>query len=485
MNKNLKITSVSLAIAGIIGLTACGGGGSGSDSSTPTTGSMITSGVVTGFGSVFVDGVEFETDSSSFSLDDGDDGIEDEDGLAVGMVVTVTGTVNADGKTGTAKHIEFDDELEGIVNANYVAADGTGTMTVMGQAVIIKTTTIFESDVAAIDSVDKVAAGNVVEVSGFSTGDGTVYATRIEVKRATHAGEEIEVKGIITNLAAGTFDLGGLTVDFSSALFDDSLPDATLSDGQYVEVKSTAGFNLEDELIASEIELQDDGDMDLEGDDGDDVGLNGIVTAVKSDTVFEIGGHTIIITNSTSVKHGNADDIIVGIYLETEGELNANGELLADEIELGIDDDIGMEGSLEGVNGPPGTVTLFGRTIHVNASTLLLDKRDEEGLLPEHFFGLDDLNSGDTVEIDAYVEPGSDKLIAVKLERDDDNDDEDELEGPVESVPDANTLVIAGVTVDVSGIAVPAIAAGDEVEVVGSYSTGTSVFTATQLGIDD
>ena len=80
MNEKLKITTVSLAIAGVIGLTACGGGGSGSDSSTATTGSMITSGVVTGFGSVFVDGVEFETDSSSFSLDDGDDGIEDEDG---------------------------------------------------------------------------------------------------------------------------------------------------------------------------------------------------------------------------------------------------------------------------------------------------------------------------------------------------------------------------------------------------------------------
>ena len=265
MNEKLKITTVSLAIVGVIGLTACGGGGSGSDGSTATTGSMITSGVVTGFGSVYVDGVEFETDGSSFSLDDGDDGIEDEDGLAVGMVVTVTGTVHADGKTGTAKHIEFDDELEGIVNANNVASDGTGTMTVMGQTVIVESTSVFESDVAAIDSVDKVATGNVVEVSGFSTGDGTVYATRIEVKLATHGGEEIEVKGIISNLAAGTFDLGGLTVDFSSALFDDSLPDGTLSDGQYVEVKSTAGFNLDDELIASEIELEDDGDMDLDG----------------------------------------------------------------------------------------------------------------------------------------------------------------------------------------------------------------------------
>jgi hypothetical protein len=78
-----------------------------------------------------------------------------------------------------------------------------------------------------------------------------------------------------------------------------------------------------------------------------------------------------------------------------------------------------MQGTLEAVNDPPGSVTLLGETIHVNASTLLIDKQDEEGLMPEHFFGLDDLNSGDYVEIDAYLEPDSGKLIAVKLERDD------------------------------------------------------------------
>ena len=485
MNDKLKITAVSLAIASIIGLTACGGGGGDSDSTgTSTPSSSITSGVVTGFGSVFVDGVEFETDSSSFSLDDGDDGREDEDGLAVGMVVSVTGTVNADGVTGTATHIEFDDELEGIVTANTVGADGIGTMTVMGQTVIVESTTIFESDVAGISSVDLVVADNVVEVSGFSSGDGNVYATRIEVKLAIHSGEEIEVKGIIENLTDTTFSIGGLIVDYSVAMLED-IPDSVLVAGLYVEIKSTAGFNGSGELIASEVELEDDGDMDLEGDEGDEVELHGVVTAVNSDTTFEIGGHTVIITDFTSFEHGTADNIIVGVSLEVEGALNAFNELVADEIELGIDDDIEMQGSLEGVNVPPGTVTLFGKTIYVNASTLLLDEQDEGGLVPEHFFGLDDLSIGDKIEIDAYVEPDSGNLVAAKLERDNDDGGEDDLEGPVESKPDAITLVIAGVTVDVSGITnLPVIAVGDEVEVAGSYD-GTSIFTATELDIDD
>lgn len=488
MNINMKLTVISLAIATAIGLTGCGGGGGGGSSSgvgTTASNSTTTSGVITGFGSVFVDGVEFETDSSSFSLDDGDDGLEAEDELAVGMVVTVTGTVNADGVTGIAEHIEFDDELEGIVNISTIAADGTGTMTVMGQTVTITSTTVFESEVAGISSADLVVPGNVVEISGYSSGDGSVYASRIEVKLAAHTGEEIEVKGVITNLTATTFDIGGLTVDTSTAALDDSIPDATLTEGLYVEVKSTAGFNGSGELVASGIELQDDGDMDLDGDDGDEVDLNGVVTAINSASEFEVGGHTVILTDATKVKHGNAGDILIGVYLEIEGELNASGGLVADKIELGIEDDIEMTGFLEDVNNPVGTVTLFGQTILVDNTTLLNDKQDDNGMVPEHFFDLSDLAIGDFVEIEAYMDPASGDLVAAKFERDDDNGDEHTLKGPVDSVPDANTLVIAGVTVDVSALALPQISVGDEVDATGSYDAASEIFTATAIDTDD
>lgn len=488
MTRKQKITAVSLAIAGVIGLTGCGGGGGGSAStgSGATTSSVsTTSGVISGFGSVFVDGVEFETDNSRFSLDDGDDGPEHEAALAVGMVVTITGTVNDDGKTGSATHIEFDDELEGIVNAGSIAADGTGTLTVMGQTVVVKDTTVFESKVAGITSIDLVVPGNVIEVSGFSSGDGTVYATRIEVKLAAHAGEEIEVKGIISSLTATTFDLGGLRVDYSTAAFDDDIPDSTLSEGLYVEVKSTAGFNGAGDLVASEVELEDDGDMGLDGEDGDEVDLNGVVTAVLSESDFEIDGNKVIITSTTEIEHGNSSDIRIGIYLEVEGRLNSEGDLVADEIELGIDDDIEMAGNLEDVNNPVGTITLFGRTIQVGSSALKVDRQDEEGLVPEHFFDLEDLSIGDFVEIDAYADPDSGDLVAVKLERDDADGDENELQGPVEAVPNADTLVIAGITVDISALLTAAPAVTEEAKVVGSYSSGTLVFTATGMETDD
>jgi ABC-type phosphate transport system substrate-binding protein len=83
-------------------------------------GTGITTGTVTGFGSVFVNGVEFDTAGASMDIDDvpsTSDGTDDASVLGIGMVVTVTGTVNADGVTGTATAISYDEIFEGPITA--------------------------------------------------------------------------------------------------------------------------------------------------------------------------------------------------------------------------------------------------------------------------------------------------------------------------------------------------------------------------------
>ena len=495
MKEIMKISAVSVAIAGIIGLTGCGGGGGGGSSAGS---GLTTTGIVTGFGSVYVNGVEFETDGSSFSLDDGDDGPEDERELGIGMVVTVTGTVNPDGITGTATHIEYDDELEGIViSENIDNVTDTGTMNVMGQTIIVDEASIFESKVPGVDSMGEIAVDQVVEVSGYPTGDGTVYATRVEVELANHAGEEIEVKGIIGNLAATSFTLGDLTVDFSTALLDDSIPDGVLSEGWYVEVKSITGFNGLGQLVASEVELEGNGDMTHDGDEGDEVEISGIVTSVTPPegvpAEFEIGGKRVLVTDSIRFEHGSIDDIIVGAMLEAEGDLDATGTLVAYEIEFEEESNIEMEGTLEAVSGTgtSGTLTLFGQTLVVTSDTVMLDEQDED-VEPVHFFGLDDLVATvDYLEVDAHRDPDTGNLIADKIERDDTPDGEDaltpdELEGLVEDNSIGGQLTIAGVTIDVSGIPeLPAISVGDEVGVKGSYNVGTGIFEAVSISVDD
>ena len=498
MKELLKISAVTIAITGIMGLYGCGGGGSGSSGGGSVASSLTSTGEVTGFGSVFVNGVEYETDGSTFSLDDGDDGPENEGELGIGMVVTITGTVNPDGVTGTASHIEYDDELEGIViSENIDDVTGTGTMDVMGQTVIVDETTIFESEVPGITGMGQIAVGHVTEVSGYPTGDGTIFASRVELELASHAGEEIEVKGIIENLTATTFTVGGLTVNFSTAMLDDSIPGGVLSEELLVEVKSTAGLNGLGQLIASEIELEGDGDMDHDGDEGDKVVFSGVVTSVTplegTPTEFKIGGQRVLLDEGTGFEHGSVDDIVDGVTVEAEGRLDADGALLAFEVEFEEESNIEMEGTLEAVSGTgaSGTITLFGETLTVTTDTIMLDEQDED-VEPVHFFGLDDLVATvDYVEVDAHRDPDSGDLIADKIERDDAPDGEqalspDALEGPVEDDSIEGQLTVAGVRVDVSDIPeLPIISMGDEVEVEGSYNVGTGVFEAAAIEIGD
>ncbi|MBE9564781.1 MAG: hypothetical protein IMF17_06000, partial [Proteobacteria bacterium] len=128
LTKSVLATAITLTIAACSpsggGLAGIGGSG------------YISSGSITGFGSVFVNGVEFETDSAIFDVD-GDSGTQAD--LAIGMIVKVDGSINADGITGTATSIRFDDELQGPVSApagetNIIYdIDGvTGTFTVLG-----------------------------------------------------------------------------------------------------------------------------------------------------------------------------------------------------------------------------------------------------------------------------------------------------------------------------------------------------------------
>lgn len=475
MKRNVVSLAV-LAAVGAMGLAACGGGGSaGGGGAAP----QAVVGVITGFGSVYVNGVEYETSGASVSMD-GSAAAETD--LRVGMVVTLSGTVNADGTTGTATQVVFNDELEGVVLGNGIAAGSTtGALNVMGQNVTVTATTQFASDVAAITAPDLIVAGNVVEVSGYADGSGNIVATRIEVKQATLAGETIEVKGVVSALDSGamTFALGGLTVDYSAA----SVP-ANLADGLYVEVKSTSAPVAAGPayvLAASEVEVEGDGQYGVEGDDGDEVQVQGVVTAIDTSAgTLTVNGQTVLIQSDDAEDLALLAALQVGDLVQLEAHF-ANGVLVADGIENEVEQEGGIEihATVEAVDAAARTVTLLGQTINLTNTTLISDARDENGSVPEHYFSVADVAVGDYVEVNAYLDVDS-HLVAVEFERDDDHSaGVVELKGSVTSVA---PLQVAGVTVDLTAVPGVVPALGDVLEVQGSYAAGTLV--ATEAGID-
>ncbi|MCW8955380.1 MAG: DUF5666 domain-containing protein [Gammaproteobacteria bacterium] len=399
----------TILAASIALITACSGG-----SSTPTA-DGTTTGVITGFGSIYINGVEYETDTASIDIDGTP---SQETALGVGDVCQLQGSVNADGTTGTATAVYCSDELEGyVLDVSGLGLDGTGTINVMGQTVTVTADTVFNSD--AMNSVNDLVANDIVEVSGFSDGAGRVVATRIETKNAA---EDVEVKGLVSTLddIAMTFSIGGLSVDYSSA----TETPAGLANGLYVEVKTettlTGDIDTGFTMIASKVEIEDDGDMDIDGDEGDEIEVQGVVSDI-TDTSFRFNGTLVEFASLEIDEDFSLASLVDGMIITVEGYIDANGNFVVEEIEKDHGSEFEVKGSVTDKSDTTVTLTVdsASMTFSINNDTRMIDSQDDNGILPLHYFSLADVAIGDFVEIEYYVDDASGSNIATELERED------------------------------------------------------------------
>lgn len=478
-------TSIQLLVLGLMAVTlvACGGGsGSGSGGGTATT-SRTYQGTITGFGSVYVNGVRFDVDSADFD-DDGNAASQDD--LHVGMQVTVSGSDDGSGQ-GVATAVRYDDDLEGPVQAIDVAG---GAMTVLGVTVDVAADTVFEGYSGLDDPA--LAVGHVVEVSGYFTAADTIRATYIERKAdSLLPGSEVEIKGDIGSLdtMAETFVVRGVTVAYGAAIFDD-MTEADLADGLFVEAKGSWDGAV---LQASRVEAESRGYDDL-GED-EEFELKGPITAL-TDSSIDVAGVSFLLGDGVSYEDGNAAMLALDVMVEIKGQVNAEGQLVATRIEFEAEDDISIEAQVESVSGNQITLQFFGGIVlETNAATLLEDK-----VTDAQSFSLADLQAGDWVEVDGYLNNDASVLILTRLRREDAGD-EVEIEAPLTAMPTdlggGNVeIVLLGVTVN-TGVGTQyqgsiASAAdllaqavlGQEIEVQGAMSS-TDFMTASEVEYGD
>ena len=408
-------------------LAGCGGDGddntiAGIDARGTPSVAIVSKGTITGFGSIIVNDVRFETANATFDID-GTAGTQSD--LSTGDVVIVRGTLDASGTTGTANSVVSDDLVEGPISAIDSAA---ATLTVLGQTVRIDADTSFDDSISP-NSLDGLNVGDVVEVAGFMLADGSIGATRIELKPA---GGEFEVTGNVSNLGATTFDINGLTVDFSAAQLDD-FPGGSPEAGQLVEAKGTT-LGAGGELIASRVEFKGN---DLDADEDAEIELEGFITRFASATDFDVEGVPVTTSGSTQFENGTAADLALNRKVEVEGNFDASGVLIAEKIELKLAGFIRIEGLVNAV--ATDTVTIFGIDMLINSGTRLEDKSDAD----IENFSISDINVGDYLETRGFE--NSDGVVATLVERED-FDNEVAIRAFVDSVSDPN-LVIRGVGV--------------------------------------
>ena len=442
MKSTLRIAT---GVAATLALAGCGGGSSDAPSPTNTGSStrpVVAVGPITNFGSVVVNGVRYDTNGAVFTVS-GQPGTQAD--LSVGHIVSIKGTIDDDGRNGSASEVRFDETVEGPVQAIDLAG---GTLVVLGQTVIVTPDTSFDDDFSP-ESLEGVTEGEFVEVSGQFDADGNIVASRIERE---DDGDDFEVYGFIADLdtAALTFRISDLLVDYSSAMLSD-FPGGELAEGDFVEVEGSA-LGTNGELIATEVELESsihgfDDDDDAFDDDDYEFEIEGYITRFVSATDFDVNGQPVTTTSSTEFEDGSAADLALDVKIEVEGRRNADGVLVADEIEFERERErnIRIGARIDSVDPATDTLVLLGITVRVDADTRMEDDDDDI----EQRLTVGDLMVGDYIEIRGTESSDvAGEVLASRLEREDDEDGEETiLQGFVDAV-EQPTLSILGVTIE-------------------------------------
>jgi hypothetical protein len=408
-----------------------GGGGSGVGDGDITVGGIdrggktISVGPVTGFGSVIVNGVRYSTTGASITVDD-QPGSESD--LRVGQVVRVEGTLDAAGTTGTASSITFGDNVEGPVQAIDLAA---ARIVVVGQTVRIGPTTSFDDGIAP-RSIEGLALGDVVEVSGLVGADGVVAATRIERRSASTA---VEVQGTTSavDTAARRLRINLLVVDYSSAQVS-NFPSGQPANGDLVEAHGV--LNASGELVATRIERRS---VSLSGTVDDSAELEGLVTRFVSSADFDVAGQRVTTTAVTVYEGGSPGTLALDVKVEVEGGFDTAGRLIARKVQFRQDSDVEISATVDSVNAAASSFQILGITVRTNTLTRFEDQSSAD----LERFGLTDLRAGDYLELRAYRDATG--LVASLLERDD-AEDRLEVRGPATAVA-APSFSVAGVSI--------------------------------------
>jgi hypothetical protein len=285
-----------------------GGGGTGGYASGP----------ITGFGSVIVNGIEF---------DDRGARIEDEDGatlassvLRLGMLTEIDSgaiTGSDDAATAVATRIRVVSDLVGLVTAKDTTAN---TLSVLGQTVKIAPTTVF--DESFTNGLAGVAVGQAVEVYAYfdPTGPGSFTATRVEPRSTTPA--SYKVRGLVRNFDnnAKTFTIGGITFNFASV--PPSGVPGTLGNNSLVSVRvATTQANGQWTVLSFGVTTRSLGDLER-------ARVRGLITSYTSATQFSVNGQAVDASLAPAVT-----GLGLGVRVEAEGPVVA-GVLRATKVSI-------------------------------------------------------------------------------------------------------------------------------------------------------
>jgi hypothetical protein len=309
-----KTLAAFLALPVFFFLAGCEGSGT-LVSGGGTGGTGISTGAITGFGSVIVNDVEFDVFETLIMVNDN---TAVESNLRLGMVAKIRGTFNPDGLTGVADLLDAENEVLGPISGI-----GVDSFTVLGQEIFANGKTVFDNNSISPPDLSGLVQGDIVEVYGLREASG-IRATRVEKKTPGQGG--INVKGLVSNYTGqNTFNIGALLVTFTPP------PPAGFDNGVYVEVEGDPTGPVS--MTSTNIELEDLEDAEYDPAEGEVVEVEGFVSGFTSlSSPFFVSGR-LVDASGARFEGGVPGDMANNVRVEAEGVLTV-GTLVAEEIEF-------------------------------------------------------------------------------------------------------------------------------------------------------
>ncbi len=296
------------------GITAnnAGIGGTGHSDNEGGIGGTGIVGIITKFGSIWVNGLEVQYDMKTPVAEN--TMASNTNSLAIGQVVTVEASGNS--TEFKANKISVVNAVAGQISARNA---GNGNLTVLGQDVAITAQTIAH-DQATQKAAIKFDRGDYVKVSGLRLANGTIVASRIERTAAITAPSLV---GPVTAINGKVIEVYGQKINVTGS--------SELSVGQ--EIAVTGQMNGD---ILSAATITPSPSTQLYGRTAH-INLQGYVGARNASGQIQIGNMEIVVPDPAITSNGKLNALTSGDLIQVSGHFANDHRIIADKVEFSRD----------------------------------------------------------------------------------------------------------------------------------------------------